>query len=81
MKGDSVLHKIPLFVRVVITVFAFGGIDHYSKKIDNEMPDLTSLFFIGLFTVVFTYGLITIVRDWRKGGIKYVINKFFGKEE
>ena len=81
MKGDSVLYKIPLFIRVVITIIAFGGIDHYSNKIDNEMPDLTSLFCIVFFTIVFTYGLVSISKDWKKGGFKYVIKKFFGQED
>lgn len=81
MKISKLTNNIPLGLRIVITGVSYFAIDYFYDKTNRGMPDLSSLILIGVFSIIFTYGLVSIIRDWKKGGIRAIIKKLFGEHE
>lgn len=81
MRISDISKKIPLALRIVITGASYLAIDYFYDETNRGMPNLTLLILIGVFSLIFTYGFVSIVRDWKNGGLENIINKLFGKDD
>lgn len=70
--------RIPIVIRFIVTYFCMYlikvmtfGIDH-----SNMFIDILRLIIIAFCTVIFTYGCISIIDDFKMGGFKKLLARF-----
>ena len=72
-------HRMPIFIRAFILMYIGGyGFMHYNGWITDEniLYNISTLVATVLCTIIFSYGVICLIDDFRKGGIKEIIKRF-----
>lgn len=82
MEKDIV--KMPLWIRAFI-FFYIGAYGIYSTQYNlvgnTILLDVLKICAITIFAMFFSYGLICFINDYKKGGIRKVINKIKNTDE
>ena len=72
------LYETPLLIRALISIAI--GLIGFEYLVDNKAIGIMEVLLIIVFSIVFSYGVICLVKDYKKGGLRYLINRFFNQD-
>lgn len=71
--------NMPIFLRAFVLMYIGGyGFMHYNGWIteDNILYNVLTLVSTVLCTMIFAYGVICLIEDFRRGGLKEILKRF-----
>ena len=71
--------RMPIFLKAFVLMYIGGyGFMHYNGWIteENILYNVATLVSTVLCTMIFSYGVICLIEDFRKGGLKEVLKRF-----